>query len=261
MKKILLLIILFPFVHSCNDWEDGRVDLIRSNTFVQGYCDIKGVLAYCDTDNCIWLYEYIEHILVWYSASHNSEKFWELSEKHSDKNFNRLVLDDQLLKNEYFSEDFSAITITSDRDFDEAHPAGTPLNDVARFITVTPARFIKSGYTDTFDWDGYEKLSVFKRYFAYTLAKTDGYKPGHITLGRENIFPVYKMVGELTADDMALLGRGVIQIHQQHGATDPFAVIEFTRTPATPGAHSVSIVITTDSGTTYRVEPLKVSFT
>ena len=48
----------------------------------------------------------------------------------------------------YISEDFTEITVTSDKDFDENHPAGESLNDLCRFISFSPYKFISSGYRD-----------------------------------------------------------------------------------------------------------------
>lgn len=247
------------FVCSCDNYNDGHNDLIKPGFFVQSYFELESITAYLAADNSIWLYEDVNHPGVWYAGKGN-EKFLELSEKHQDRNFKGLVLNDQLPKNEYFANDFSDISITSDSDFDTTHPAGTPLDDIARFVTVTPAKFIKSGYTDTFDWKSYDKADVFYGYFHNTMSEPDGYKPGHITLGRENIAPVYKLVKDLTADDMTLLGRGVIQFHQQHGVTDPFAVIEFTEKPESAGVHHISITITTDAGVIYNIKPVSLSF-
>lgn len=41
---------------------------------------------------------------------------------------------------------FSAITIVSDADYDEAHPKGTPLNDVIDISYYTYRHYIKNGY-------------------------------------------------------------------------------------------------------------------
>ena len=41
---------------------------------------------------------------------------------------------------------FTSINVTSDKDFDENHPAGTPLNDVIKIIYNSAYNYVSSGY-------------------------------------------------------------------------------------------------------------------
>ncbi len=87
--------------------------------------------------------------------------------------------------------EFQRIEITSDKDFDAAHEAGTSLADVFVFVSVSPIRFIRSGYTDKADWsDAPENACAFL-----------GYDPE-----REYYHPVYGIVSELDPADLILLG-------------------------------------------------------
>ena len=69
--------------------------------------------------------------------------------------------------------------VGSSADWDAEHPAGTSLNDLARFSSNTPWPYIQSGYTQKY----------------------------HEQLNGE-YYPVDKLISELTPDDMTLLPRG-----------------------------------------------------
>ncbi len=80
------------------------------------------------------------------------DRFDALSLKHDDTSFNQEVMSGDACPNgphNYLGFDFLSITVTSDADFDEAHPAGTPLNDIVQFIAYTPYPFIQNGYQYT----------------------------------------------------------------------------------------------------------------
>ena len=71
------------------------------------------------------------------------------------------------------------LEVWSSADWDAEHPAGTSLNDLARFSSNTPWPYIQSGYTQKY----------------------------HEQLNGE-YYPVDKLISELTPDDMTLLPRG-----------------------------------------------------
>ena len=75
--------------------------------------------------------------------------------------------------------DFVNLEVWSSADWDAEHPAGTSLNDLARFSSNTPWPYIQSGYTQKY----------------------------HEQLNGE-YYPVDKLISELTPDDMTLLPRG-----------------------------------------------------
>lgn len=87
------------------------------------------------------------------SDGNNRERYDELCKLHNDISYNT--------KRSYMASplwgvcsavDFKSISVISDSDFDDAHPKGTTLNDIVKFVSNSPKKFIDSNYKATFDW-------------------------------------------------------------------------------------------------------------
>lgn len=101
----------------------------------------------------------------------------------------------------YFLEHITEINVTSNVDFDSSHPAGSKLNDLIRFISVSPFKFIQSGYKDTFDWNANCPASFKKELGMMNFIQTgDDNSKSH--------YPIDKLLSELKAADLTLLGFG-----------------------------------------------------
>ena len=48
--------------------------------------------------------------------------------------------------------DIAHIDVVSNANFDAQHPSGTSLNDLVYFISVSPKKYIDSGYNYSYDW-------------------------------------------------------------------------------------------------------------
>ncbi len=75
--------------------------------------------------------------------------FDALSAKHGDIGYHQDISASSSCPSRphtFLGHDFASITVTSDADFDEAHPAGTLLNDLVQYMTYSPYPFIQSGY-------------------------------------------------------------------------------------------------------------------
>lgn len=92
------------------------------------------------------------------------------------------------------------------------------------------------------------------------MDQSDSYSSVSVTLGRQHIFPVCKSVSELVREDMALWGRGMMDFKQVIGVTDPFVVFEFAQRPQSAGTHNIRIVLQTDTGKTYELAPIALTF-
>ena len=98
----------------------------------------------------VWGYEDVE-----WQESHT--KHQELSQRNGDVNFDTWAYDsddafvDICLCHTVWNTDnpFSAITIVSDADFDDEHPAGTPLDDLVDIKYYTYRLYIENGYKHT----------------------------------------------------------------------------------------------------------------
>lgn len=79
----------------------------------------------------------------------DTEKFIEISERNEDFQFYRVAMPGEHLYDEVaLSDSFSSIHVTCDVDWDEAHPAGTPLDDILEVEFWTYTYIIARGYWD-----------------------------------------------------------------------------------------------------------------
>lgn len=118
----------------------------------------------------------------------------EMTKKYDDTHYNKRLLPGTF---EAFTNGFAAITVTSDRDFNEI-PAGEDLGEIIRIVAVSPLKWLESHGTATYDWS---RLSpdydlLFGKMTAYNLSST--------YLKEEN-HPVNKPLTALTSEDLTLL--------------------------------------------------------
>lgn len=101
----------------------------------------------------------------------------------------------------YFWGNISEINISSNVDFDSTHPAGSKLNDLVRFISVSPDKFIQSGYKNYFDWDTNCPPSFKREAGMMNFIETaDENSRSH--------YPIDQILSELKPSDMILTGFG-----------------------------------------------------
>lgn len=177
--------------------------------------------------------EFDEHRWVTQN-SQGKEKFSfdSICQIHNDFGYNKKHggPDENYIPNHFLSIDLKSITVTSDVDFDEAHPAGTPLNDITWFAAISPVKYIRSGYSKKCHWYKEIKKSsnLMKKYVFHGDTKT---RPSEY-------FPVDKRLSECTEDDFELLmgrtnvsdyevGRiGWLQLLQQPAAENYTIIVE-----------------------------------
>lgn len=130
---------------------------------------------------------------------------------------------------DYSSRNISSIEIRSATDYDEAHPAGTVLNDICVLATASPYRFIKGGYEGSYDWK--TNPEDFDEFFTQ-IFHTES----------EGSLPFRKPLSECTTEDLILIGNGC----------EVVCLIYFTHHPD-PGneLQRFMILITDEEGQTY----------
>lgn len=77
-------------------------------------------------------------------------EFWEIAKRNGDACYNHTVwkrTPDDDYRPSCFAEQFNAIHVTSDAVWDDAHPAGIPLDDILWFEGRSVAPYVHSGYT------------------------------------------------------------------------------------------------------------------
>lgn len=79
---------------------------------------------------------------------HGHEKFREIAERNGDVSYNRKETIDDFASRWAYADNFSTVRLSCrNADWDERHPAGEPLNDLATIRYTTYAPYIRSGYT------------------------------------------------------------------------------------------------------------------
>jgi hypothetical protein len=153
--------------------------------------------------------------------SDSKEHFNSLTKHFGDTTYNKKI---PSMFYEAVADEFISVDLISDRDFDSSHPAGKSLKNIVKFHGVSPYKYIKSGYTDEFDWNNTSNIP-------------EGFNTSHLMLF-DNYHPVFKLLSELTLDDFKLLGQlfyfsfTVAPPLGEHNFTLTFktATKEFTRT-------------------------------
>lgn len=172
-----------------------------------------------------------------FSTGKEKEEYDRLCRKHDDLNYNKYrsflgnIASESL---EYIDKDFTSIEIISDKDYDSNHPAGTGLSDIVRFMSWSPYRFIRSGYSRYYHYRSSDVSESFKSvmpiYFGkeWFRGETDA-----------TCHPVDKMANELRQEDLILLG---------HDWTWPIGILCFETMPDEAGEHTITVKMTTDAG-------------
>ncbi len=87
-----------------------------------------------------------------YNRRDNPKEYTALAERIGDTDFNQMMPTNACpMSTDAFADYFSALHVTSDAVWDEAHPAGTPLDDILRIRLYSSAEFIRSGYASFFE--------------------------------------------------------------------------------------------------------------
>ena len=143
MQKIIVLLLCFLVMGCKNGTLDGAT---FTNHFVQGYC-------IADHIEKIGLYRYATRAFyvtfggeLVYDGKRNSDdpdKFHELAQKYGDISYNRRVVP---FRNNALANELTGISVVSDSDYDESHPAGTQLDDIIYFNGESFYSFVSSGY-------------------------------------------------------------------------------------------------------------------
>jgi len=130
------------------------------------------------------------------SKGENKKIYDELCKIHNDLSYNQ--------KRSYIvaplwgrcsAIDFREIDVVSDKDFDAEHPAGTSLKDIVRFVSVSPKKFIDSGYKETFNWEKNEPNFFAKDSMIPTMFQSETW----------NYFPINGLLKDIGKDEMQML--------------------------------------------------------
>ncbi len=161
------------------------------------------------------------------SKGENKKIYDELCKIHNDLSYNQ--------KRSYIvaplwgrcsAIDFREIDVVSDKDFDAEHPAGTSLKDIVRFVSVSPKKFIDSGYKETFNWRR-NKPKIFKKESMISSMFHEE---------TENYFPINGLLKDIGSDEMQMLPVNT------HG------ILFFDKEPTAEKEHLLKVTIYTRKG-------------
>ena len=156
------------------------------------------------------------------SKGEEKKKYDELCKIHNDMSYNQ--------KRSYIvvpiwgrcsAIDFREIDVISDKDFDSEHPAGTSLKDIVRFVSVSPKKFIDSGYKETFNWRR-NRPEIFKK---------DSMILSLFQRETENYFPINRLLKDMGRDEMQMLPANT------HG------ILFFDKKPTADKEHKLKVTI------------------
>lgn len=231
MKRLLLIFTALAMV-ACG----GRGSRIWENSYILWYepasLQIKDHYAINSSGLPVGAPQYYS-VEIWGSGSNkpapsfakscsyesNKSLYKQLGQKHHDNNYKEERYEDPSTpkppgKYCAVSADFVDIDITVSPAYDAEHPDGSSLADIIKVTFTSLKPFIDAGYKYTQDYSGWKVCWTYPNYY-------------HCV----------KMMNEMTARDMILLG--------------PTMTLEFTTPPTTTGDYTLELKMTSDEGDVY----------
>ena len=126
--------------------------------------------------------------------------FYQCCDEHGDANYCNCEIPKMemppLFTASYLADDIKKIELVSCETWDEAHPAGASLNDLAYLVGFSIQPFIDKGY------EKYDYSSHVQSVFFYSVFKD--YK----NQGLREWYPIDKPLSKITSEDMRCMGWG-----------------------------------------------------
>ena len=234
MKRLILISLLLVtalLYHSC---DRARYHVFRS--YITEYSYSENIQLKITSEGNIVIYRDYRNIeknkikTATYSFSSKGEekkKYDELCKIHNDISYNqkrRYIVDP--LWGKCSAIDFQEIDVVSDKNFDSEHPAGTSLKDIVRFVSVSPKKFIDSGYKETFNWEKNEPNFFAKDSMIPTMFQPESW----------NYFPINGLLKDIGTDEMQMLPENT------HG------ILSFDKEPTAEKEHTLKVTIYTREG-------------
>jgi hypothetical protein len=228
MKKILIItfcIILLNISCSSSNNEDEQITEYSKN-YVASYHDnvlgftLTELYPFFDGTDEIKGYDtQIRFAGIEYSLRSPNERFKELAKLYKDTAYNNLVV---ISAPASLSEPLLSISLVSDADYDMAHPAGIPLDDIVKLHSFSPLKFIQSGYKE------------------FYIGNDDDMYNGNILLGkRSGYYLIHKYLNELEREELTLL---------TSSASDAGVCLRFLHLPTIENVHNITVTVTFQNG-------------
>ena len=226
MKRLILLSIAAVLLLLGCD----RAKTVLFRSYITIYYYSKNIQLKITDDGNIAIYkEYTSENVNIKTASYSfkskgeeKKRYDELCKIHNDMSYNQ--------KRSYIvaplwgrcsAIDFKEIDVISDKDFDSEHPAGTSLKDIVRFVSISPKKFIDSGYKETFNWRR-NKPKIFKKESMISSMFHEE---------TENYFPINGLLKDIGKDEMQMLPE------------DTHGILFFDKEPTAEKEHLLTVTI------------------
>ena len=206
------------------DSNDFRLESTPSGNIAMFWCDFTGSVSMK-------------------SVGEEAKRYDALCEKYDDLSYNKKTRYLEFIYcREYPSNEIILIDVVSNVDFDSEHPAGSSLDGLVRLLSASPARFIKSGYKEKFDWkthypeEFFKETSEFHLNFCYSDFEAKVYEDVHH-------HPVNDVLKNLKQNNLQLLGRGY---NTYDGGPYPgyfFGYLTFDKEPDVAGIHELTVTV------------------
>lgn len=171
------------------------------------------------------------------STGKDAEIYTRLCTKHEDMTYNKVRSIGPAIEDStpFFVDcDFTSIEVFADKDFNEEHPAGSNLGDIVRFMSWSPIKYIKSGYSELHIYNPEELSSAFypimREYFMENY-----FQRGALS----TCYPIDKLICDTDSDDLVLLG---------HDAPGFLGALYFEMSPDDEKEFVITVTFNTDDG-------------
>lgn len=154
MKKALYILLVCLCTVACDKGNETGDESIFVHYFIGYYNGGDYVLAEIkerETEATVGIGIGLDNVINYqtpeWSNSVNTEEFVRIAARNGDTGFDGNLWSFIYLSRVVFADNFQSIHLTSDRDWDEEHPAGTLLDDIVLWEAITYSDFIRNGYT------------------------------------------------------------------------------------------------------------------
>ena len=223
---------------------DPVYEMIKCPSYVVCYVNLDSINLSAESSDpqCIVINHGNDLPIISYglrSTGEEKDRYDQLCQKHNDLSYNQYrslptgpAIDyDSVTYNEC---DFTEITVTADKDFDETHPAGENLADIVRFMSWSPYRFILSGYSDYYNYNKSDVSEAFDNVMRIYMNEECFDSDVDATC-----YPVDKLIKDLTIEDLTLNG---------YDAPGFIGMLYLEKKPSEQGEYNISVNIKTDDG-------------
>ena len=243
MKKVIIgisaTILIFAIFISCD-----KVETVKFRSYVTTYYDWNSILLKDTEEGDILIYGSGGSFYCgWKSQGSEKDKYDNLCRLHNDMSYHTkrrfIAFPDW---GEHYKNDITKIDIVSNADFDSEHKAGTSLSDIVRFLSVSPIKFIESGYKQTYDWDN-NYPDNFKASSAINYVSVSNIED------QKCYHPIDKIVSELSSSDLILLGNGWV---------GNFGILVFDKQPDLEKEHELTVTVSVSNNRVFMPKIIKV---